>query len=64
MNFIEIRYLRHGLYREKTKLFSDVAKKPSETTRDYILRIVNDGNITDEVYMKHGGRIKDKGLNV
>jgi hypothetical protein len=62
MNLIEIRYLRHGYYKEKTRITSDVCIKPSETPKQYVKRILDDGNITDVMITKVGGMAKDKGI--
>lgn len=46
MNIIEIRYLRKGYFKESTKIISEVAIKQSENPKQYVRRILDDGNVT------------------
>ena len=60
MNIIEIKYLRNGNFKERTTILSDVPIKQSEGPKEYIRRILTDGNVTD-VHIKEVGMMKDKG---
>jgi DNA-binding phage protein len=61
VNIIEIRYLRNGHYEERTRVISDVSIKPGENVKAYMKRILEDGNVTEALITKIGGRPKDKG---
>lgn len=52
VNIIEIKYLRNGYFKEKTKVVSEVVMKQGESVKQYLRRIIEDGNITDAFVTK------------
>lgn len=55
MNIIEIKVLKSGYFTEETtKIISKVSMKQGETPKEYIRRIVKNGNVTDMTITKTG----------